>query len=143
MQAMGFVTPLIGGILIGAAASGLLLVNGRLAGISNIVGDLLPPKGRGARWRAAFVAGLLAGGGLLLFAYPETFRVPPRSLPLLALAGLLVGFGSRVSNGCTSGHGVCGLGRRSVRALAATVTFMLTGVLTVYLFDHVMRVTLR
>jgi uncharacterized membrane protein YedE/YeeE len=140
---MGFVTPLIGGILIGAAASGLLLFNGRLAGISNIVGDLLPPEGRGTRWRAAFVAGLLAGGVLLLFWYPESFHTPPRSLPLLAVAGLLVGFGSRVSNGCTSGHGVCGLGRRSGRALAATVTFMVTGMATVYLFEHLLRAGVR
>lgn len=139
MYAMAFVTPLIGGILIGAAASGLLLFNGRLAGISNIVGDLLPPRGGGVRWRAAFTAGLLAGGVLLLVAYPEAFRTPPRSLPVLAVAGLLVGFGARISNGCTSGHGVCGLARRSTRALAATVTFMATGVLTVYVFEHLVR----
>lgn len=142
MYAMAFVTPLLGGILIGAAASGLLLFNGRLAGISNIVGDLLPPTGRGARWRAAFTAGLLVGGVLLLVAQPDTFRTPARSLPALALAGLLVGLGARISNGCTSGHGVCGLARRSTRALAATVAFMSTGVLTVYFFEHVWRVAL-
>ena len=129
---------LVGGVLIGGAASGLLLFNGRIAGISNIVAGVLSPRPRDTLWRVCFLLGLLAGGVLLLVAYPAAFDVShPRSLPVLATAGLLVGLGTRISNGCTSGHGVCGLSRRSVRSLAATVTFMATGALTVYLMEHV------
>jgi uncharacterized membrane protein YedE/YeeE len=132
------VSGLIGGILIGTAATGLLFFNGRIAGISNICGALIPPSGEDAPWRLAFVAGLLAGGLVLLFVHPVALSVrPPVSLPVLALGGLLVGFGASVGNGCTSGHGVCGLGRRSVRSLSAVVTFMTTGAITVYLVNHV------
>ena len=132
------VSGLIGGILIGTAATGLLFFNGSIAGISNICGALIPPSGEDAPWRLAFVAGLLAGGLVLLFVHPVTLSVrPPVSLPVLALGGLLVGFGASVGNGCTSGHGVCGLGRRSVRSLSAVVTFMTTGAITVYLVNHV------
>jgi uncharacterized membrane protein YedE/YeeE len=133
------ISGLVGGILIGSAAAGLLFFNGRIAGISNIFGALIPPSGEDAPWRLAFVAGLLAGGVVLLFAYPVALSVrPPASLPVLAVAGLLVGFGASVSNGCTSGHGVCGLGRRSVRSLSAVVTFMTTGVVTVYVVNHLL-----
>jgi uncharacterized membrane protein YedE/YeeE len=139
MQSTSIVAPLFGGILIGSAASGLLLLNGRIAGISNIAAGLLPPWDADARWRFAFFLGLLTGGVLLAFAYPGAFSPPPRSLPVLAIAGLLVGLGTRIGRGCTSGHGVCGLARRSARSLAATVTFMAAGVITVYLFDHLLR----
>lgn len=135
---MTMLTPLIGGILIGSAASGLLFFNGRIAGISTIVAGLLPPRGADASWRAAFVAGLLVGGVLLLVVSPEAFGAPHRALPVLAVAGLLVGLGTRVGNGCTSGHGVCGVARRSVRSLAATATFMATGAATVYIVNHLL-----
>jgi uncharacterized protein len=137
---MEIVSGLLGGVLIGGAASGLLFFNGRIAGISNIASNLLPPSDEDAPWRLAFVAGLLTGGLLLLFAYPAAFSSrPPASLPVLAVAGLLVGFGASVGNGCTSGHGVCGLGRRSARSLSAVITFMATGAVTVYIVNHVLR----
>jgi uncharacterized protein len=140
MHPMEIVSGLLGGVLIGGAASGLLFFNGRIAGISNIFGNLLPPSGEDAPWRFAFVAGLLAGGLLLLFAYPVAFSTgPPASLPVLAIAGLLVGIGATVGNGCTSGHGVCGLGRRSARSLSAVITFMVTGAVTVYFVNHLSR----
>jgi uncharacterized protein len=140
MLPMKIVNGLLGGVLIGSAASGLLYFNGRIAGVSNIFGNLLPPSGEDALWRCAFVAGLLAGGLLLLFAYPAAFSTrSPASLPVLAVAGLLVGFGASVGNGCTSGHGVCGLARRSARSLFAVMTFMATGALTVYVVKHLLR----
>ena len=132
-------TALLGGALIGAAASGLLLFNGRIAGISGIVAGLLPPRGREGAWRLSFVLGLLAGGALLR-AVPGAFGGPhPRSLAVLGVAGMLVGLGTRISGGCTSGHGVCGLSRRSSRSLAATATFMATAGVTVFVFDHLLR----
>lgn len=123
---------LLGGILIGLATSVLLLFNGRIAGISGIVsGLLIPTKGETA-WRALFVAGLLLGGLLLLVVYPESLSAGAvRSPPSIAAAGLLVGFGTRLGSGCTSGHGVCGLSRLSVRSLVATVTFIVAGMVTV------------
>lgn len=131
---------LVGGLLIGCAASGLLFVNARLAGISGIVAGVLPPWQGEVRWRLAFLAGLLSGGVILLLSYPAALAgSSPRSSPLLAAAGLLVGLGARLSNGCTSGHGVCGLARRSTRGLLATITFMITGALTVLVVDHVLH----
>lgn len=125
---------LAGGILIGLAATGLLAFLGRIAGISGIVGGLLASVGgdRGeAPWRAAFVAGLVVGGALLATLHPAGFAMTiERSTAALAAAGFLVGFGSRMGNGCTSGHGVCGIARGSGRSIAATLTFMTTGALT-------------
>ena len=143
MDASSLVAPLAGGILIGLAASGLLLLNGRLAGISGIFGGVVALR-PDAPWRLAFVAGLLSSGAVLLLVRPEAFgSAPPASLPVLAVAGLLVGIGARVSNGCTSGHGVCGLARRSPRALIATLTFMATGALTVLVVRHVLPGVVR
>ncbi|HEY6562511.1 MAG TPA: YeeE/YedE thiosulfate transporter family protein [Polyangiaceae bacterium] len=120
---------LTGGALIGLAASLLLVLRGRVAGISGIVAGLfLGPLGE-AGWRALFVAGLLSAGGLAVWLAPERMGSSPRSLLMLAVAGLLVGLGTRLGNGCTSGHGVCGLSRLSVRSLIATATFMATGIL--------------
>jgi uncharacterized protein len=124
---------LVGGVLIGLAASLLLLLNGRVAGISSIFGGLLQraPGERG--WRLAFVGGLLAGGVALLALAPGVFpSEAPRHLGLLLLAGVLVGFGTRMSGGCTSGHGVCGLSRLSGRSLVAVLVFMATGAATVF-----------
>lgn len=130
---------LAGGLLIGIAAAGFLLLNGRLAGISGIVAGLFEtleasaPEGRSVR--ACFVAGLLAGGVVLLFAWPAAFEAidsAPRTVLRFALAGLIVGVGSRLGGGCTSGHGVCGLSLRSVRSFAATLTFMVAAMAVVF-----------
>jgi uncharacterized membrane protein YedE/YeeE len=131
------VSALAGGAMIGAAAALFLLLNGRIAGISGILGGLLAPPSRETGWRAAFVAGLVlapvAYAGLGGSLPPVTIGA---SFPLLILAGLLVGFGSRLGAGCTSGHGVCGIGRGSPRSLAATGTFMAVAVFTVLVMRH-------
>lgn len=124
------VSSLVGGALIGLAASLLLIASGRIAGISGIVSGLLVGNRGDRAWRAAFLAGLLAAGVALALASPSVVHPSPRSLVPLVVAGLLVGVGTRLGNGCTSGHGVCGLSRMSVRSLAATVTFVGTGMLT-------------
>ena len=125
---------LAGGVVIGLAASLLWLLGGRTAGVSGILGGVVPPLRAGWEWRALFLGGLLAGGVLLQFLAPSRLEVPPpRSLPVLAIAGLLVGFGTRLAGGCTSGHGVCGLSRLSRRSLVATVVFMLVAMITVTL----------
>jgi uncharacterized membrane protein YedE/YeeE len=129
----------IGGMLIGLSASALLLCDGKIAGISGIVGGLLSPVKNDTLWRAVFVAGLLSGGLLLRFFSPQVFAIGiTRSTGALILAGLLVGFGTRVGNGCTSGHGVCGISRLSPRSILATVTFMATGAATVYIINHLL-----
>ena len=128
---------LAGGMLIGLAAALLILFNGRIAGISGIVGGLLRPRSGDLGWRIAFLAGLI-GTPLL---YPMWQALPPVQIdagpPALIVAGLLVGVGVRYGAGCTSGHGVCGLSRLSPRSLAATCVFMAAGFLTVYLLRHV------
>ncbi|MDP6932360.1 MAG: YeeE/YedE family protein [Myxococcota bacterium] len=116
----------LGGALIGLSVSFLLLVNGRVAGISGILGSLLRPEDGG--WAPAFVGGLLAGGLVLLIGAPQVIAPPSgHSVPLLVVAGLLVGIGTRMGGGCTSGHGICGLTRLSGRSLVATCTFMAIG----------------
>ena len=130
---------LIGGALIGLAAVLLALFNGRIAGISGIVGALLPPYKIGDRaWQIAFVVGMLAAPVLYSFFAPVPAAPSPASWPVLVLAGLLVGFGTRLGSGCTSGHGVCGLSRLSVRSLVATLCFMATGFATVFVARHVL-----
>ena len=141
MSMTSLLPPLLGGALIGLSASFLLLANGRVAGISGVVGSLLAPVRGDIAWRVLFFGGLLTGGLLLAWLRPGSFA-PPESLStggvgLLVVAGLLVGFGSRLGNGCTSGHGVCGISRGSARSILATLTFMATGVLTVFLVRHV------
>ena len=124
---------LLGGVLIGCAAGLFLILNGRIAGISGIVAGILVPK-EGVPWRLAFVAGLLAGGlGLSLF-YPAAFPSEVDSDKLkLIVAGLLVGVGTRLGGGCTSGHGVCGIPRMSGRSFVATLSFMAAGMATVFI----------
>ena len=130
MVSIGWATG--GGVLIGISASLLLLFNGRVAGISGIVGGLLARQPGGTAWRALFVGGLLAGGAIAYAAMPGRFDASATpTMPLVAVAGLLVGVGTRIGSGCTSGHGVCGVSRFSRRSLAATLTFMATGGLTV------------
>jgi uncharacterized membrane protein YedE/YeeE len=137
---MDHFTPLAslsGGILIGLSASAMLLFNGKIAGISGILAGLLNPTKKDTAWRAAFVAGLLAGGFLLVLFSPQTFTIGiTRSTGAFALAGLLVGVGTRLGNGCTSGHGVCGISRLSPRSFVATVTFIISGAAAVYVINQ-------
>ena len=123
---------LAGGALIGLAATLLVLFNGRIAGISGVLGGLLKPARGDIAWRAAFVAGLVAAplAWVLLAALPRLHI--DAGLPTLIVAGLLVGIGTRYGSGCTSGHGVCGLSRGSLRSLAATATFMAAGFAVVF-----------
>jgi uncharacterized membrane protein YedE/YeeE len=127
---------LAGGVIIGVAAAMFALVNGRIAGVSGIVGGLLRPASPDIGWRAAFIGGLIAAP----IVYVGFARLPPividGSAPVLVLAGLLVGIGTRYGAGCTSGHGVCGLSRASPRSLVATVVFMMTGFATVLVTRH-------
>jgi len=129
---------LAGGACIGLAATGLLLFNGRVAGISGILGGLLGRDPAGQSWRLGFLGGLVVAGVVLAIPWPDAFSYTvPRSMPLLGVGGLLVGFGTRLGSGCTSGHGVCGLSRLSGRALAATLAFMGAGIATVFVLGLV------
>lgn len=122
---------LLGGAVIGLAVSVFLLASGRVAGISGILGGVLSPKPGDIAWRLAFLAGLLIVGVVAAVVDPTALAVSSSRGPLAMLAaGLVVGYGTRLGNGCTSGHAVCGLSRFSVRSLAATTTFMFTGMVT-------------
>ena len=126
---------LLGGIIIGITASGMLFFTGRVTGISGIVGGLINPSFLDKSWRLLFVLGLISGGILLRFYYPQAFEnISQASLVDYSIAGFLVGVGTLMGNGCTSGHGVCGLSRFSKRSFVSTVTFIATGVLSVFLF---------
>lgn len=128
---------LAGGVLIGMAAALFLLLNGRIAGISGVIGGLLRPARGDVAWRAAFVIGLIAAPAVYgLFGVLPAMRIDAQ-FGALILAGLLVGIGTRYGSGCTSGHGVCGLARLSPRSLVATGAFMGAGFATVYLTRHV------
>ena len=130
---------LAGGALIGVASAILLLFNGRIAGVTGIFSGVLVPRPGEVVWRLWFLGGLVAGGALLVAFLPGTVTFDlTRTLPAMALAGALVGFGARLGGGCTSGHGVCGTGRLVPRSILATLTFMLTGGLVVYLVNHVL-----
>jgi len=128
---------LAGGVLIGIAASLLILLTGRIAGVAGIIGGLLRPSEGDAGWRIAFAVGMVLAPLLFLV----TGALPPleigASYPLLIAGGLLVGLGTRYGSGCTSGHGVCGMARLSPRSIVATIAFMLAGFVTVYLVRHV------
>ena len=127
---------LAGGVLIGLAAAMFVLFNGRIAGISGIIGGLFRPKAGDLAWRVAFLAGILAAPWLFQVVGPlPAVEVEAGSVTLI-LAGLLVGVGTRYGAGCTSGHGVCGLSRLSPRSLVATVSFMLAGFVTVFVVRH-------
>jgi uncharacterized membrane protein YedE/YeeE len=141
-----FLVPLLGGVLVGLAVAALLLLNGRVAGISGIVSGLLGPLGSRRMspgefeewgWRALFVLGLVAGGAVARLVDPgASLGATSVRLPVLALAGALVGFGTRLAGGCTSGHGVCGVSRLSLRSIAATATFMAAAALVVFVVRH-------
>jgi uncharacterized protein len=127
---------LAGGLLIGLAAAMLVLLSGRIAGVSGIVGGLIALRRGDIAWRLAFVGGLLVAPLAMLF-YPMSPRIDA-GFGSLALAGLLVGLGTRYGSGCTSGHGVCGLSRLSPRSLVATGAFMAAGIATVFVTRHLL-----
>ena len=129
---------LAGGVLIGTAAGLFVLLNGRIAGISGVLGGLLRPAAGDVAWRIAFVAGLV--GAPLLYALVAVLPQPriAASYGALVVAGLLVGIGTRYGSGCTSGHGVCGLSRLSPRSLVATIVFMAAGFAVVFVIRHVL-----
>lgn len=129
-------TSLAGGVLIGLAVSILLLVNGRVLGISGIVAGLF--KSPRVSWRWCFVVGVFVAPWLYSMVGGDLPQPSPQSVPGIIVAGLLVGVGTRLGSGCTSGHGVCGLARLSGRSLAATVVFMVAGGATVYVMRHVL-----
>ncbi len=133
------IASLIGGIMIGLGASAMLLMEGRIAGISGIFAGLLRPIKGDLLWKLCFTAGLIAGGLMLKIALPAAFDFGiVRPYAALIAAGLLVGFGTRLGNGCTSGHGVCGISRLSARSMVATGTFMVSGAIVVFLVNHVL-----
>ena len=128
-----------GGILLGLASAAFILVNGRILGISGIVGGLLVPRLGDIGWRTAFLLGLAAAPFVSALLLPSGYMEAPRieaGFIAIAVAGLLVGFGTRYGSGCTSGHGVCGLSRLSPRSLVSTLTFMGLGFLVVYVMRH-------
>jgi uncharacterized membrane protein YedE/YeeE len=130
---------LSGGIILGVASALFILMNGRVLGISGILGGLLLPKAGDTFWRLAFLAGMFASPWIFNLLAPTEFITTPQidaDLVMLVIAGLLVGIGTRVGSGCTSGHGVCGLSRMSPRSLVATLSFMAAGFLTVYVVRH-------
>ena len=128
---------LVGGLMLGVATAILLLGIGRIAGISGIFSSLLKPK-RVEMWQVLFIAGLIVSPLLYRLVKPLPAIEVSASIPLLIAAGLLVGFGTRLGSGCTSGHGICGNARLSPRSMAATVTFMFFGILTVYIGRQVL-----
>ena len=132
---------LAGGILLGIGSAMFILVNGRILGISGIVGGLLAPKVRDASWRIAFLLGLFASPLAARLLFPSDWISVPRidaGWGTLVAAGLMVGLGTRYGAGCTSGHGVCGLARFSLRSLAATLIFLGVAILTTYVVRHVL-----
>ena len=132
---------LIGGLLIGASASLLLWLNGRIAGISGIVAGATVEPGGDRAWRWLLLAGLLGGAALAFWLVPGSLAFQSdMPWPVFLVAGLIVGFGTRLGSGCTSGHGVCGLARLSPRSLASVATFMATGILTVFVIRHLLGV---
>lgn len=131
---------LIGGLIIGLSASVFLLTHGRVAGISGIYGGILRRASSDRALRVAFIAGLLVAGVIVRFLYPAAFETSwSATLPTALVAGLLVGFGTQLGNGCTSGHGVCGISRFSARSIVATMTFMVAAIVTTFVFRHVIN----
>jgi uncharacterized membrane protein YedE/YeeE len=133
-------TSLAGGILLGVSSALFILLNGRILGISGIIGGLIPPKRSDSVWRLSFLAGIFLSPWIFKLAMPAALLTTPRidaNLALLVIAGLLVGCGTRYGSGCTSGHGVCGLARLSPRSLVATLSFMIAGFATVFVMRHI------
>lgn len=133
------VSAVIGGTMIGVASAILLIANGRIAGVSGILGRTLwPTQGDSRSWRIAFVLGLPLGAWVVSYPSGGLTTYIAASPGVLVLAGLLVGFGTQLGSGCTSGHGICGISRGSTRSTVATLTFMATGVLTVFIVRHLL-----
>ncbi len=132
---------LAGGALIGLSATMFWFLNGRVAGISGVFGDVVLGRAEARAPKGAFVAGMLVAAVLVGMLVPASFGASPRSIFTLGIAGLFVGVGTRMGNGCTSGHGVCGISRFSLRSIVATMTFMLVAGLTVLVVDHVWRIS--
>jgi uncharacterized membrane protein YedE/YeeE len=130
---------LFGGAAIGIAAAMLVLLTGRIAGVSGIIGGLMRPVRGDIAWRVAFIAGLFAAPALYQLVRQAPVPTIEATHAVVALAGLLVGLGTRYGSGCTSGHGVCGLGRLSPRSLVATVAFMVAAFATVFVVRHLLR----
>ena len=136
-------TSLAGGVLLGIASAMFILLNGRILGISGILGGLLPPRKGDSGWRISFLLGTMAAPLAMSWLLPGASSLLPAprldaSVVLVVVAGLLVGIGTRYASGCTSGHGVCGLSRLSARSLVATLSFMGAGFATVYVMRHVL-----
>lgn len=130
-----YILPLIGGAVIGVAISLMLFFNGRVTGVSGIVNGVLRKKDGDFAWRIAFTLGLVSGGFVLKFFYPQAFSNElEKSLPFISIAGVLVGFGTVMGGGCTSGHGICGISRLSLRSVVATLIFMSFGILSAVAF---------
>ena len=127
------INSLFGGLLIGVATSILILFNGKIAGISGIIGGLLRPKKNDVGWRVMFVMGLLISPILYSVFRPLPAITIDANMPMIVMAGILVGIGTRYASGCTSGHGVCGIARLSPRSILATISFILAGAVTVFL----------
>lgn len=129
-----FIYALIGGVIIAIAASLKMLFNGRVAGISGILGGIFNFTPGDVSWRSLFILGLIGSGVMMKFIAPQFFNYQiETSYPMLVIAGLFVGFGTRLGSGCTSGHGVCGIPRMSTRSILATCIFMATAIVTVFL----------
>lgn len=133
----GLATALGGGLVMGLASALLLVANGKILGISGVLGGALKVRRQDARWRWAFILGMLLGGGLLAVLMPGQFEnTVGRSTNAYLAAGTLVGIGTQLGSGCTSGHGICGIGRLSKRSVAATITFMISAGATVFVINH-------
>ena len=134
------VSALAGGALIGIAVTLLLLFNGRMAGVSGIMNGVFNSPREERNWRLAFLSGLMLGAVLFRLLLPDFMSLRhDYPLPLLAAGGFLVGFGTRMGSGCTSGHGICGIANLSLRSILATLTFMASGIFTVYIIRHVLE----
>jgi uncharacterized membrane protein YedE/YeeE len=134
------ISSLVGGVLIGLSAAALLFFNGKILGVSGIFGGLLHAKHGDTLWRVVFMAGLLFGGLLLGFIAPQTIEANINMpIGMVIIAGLLVGVGARLGNGCTSGHGICGVGRMAPRSLVATIVFLSSGIVTAVLCSGLIK----
>lgn len=133
---MNWQLPLLGGFLIGLSASLMLLFQGRITGISGILNNSINRPSQSQVWRYLFLGGMLIGGLIMSSSYPENIIFSERRIEFYILAGLLVGFGTTLGNGCTSGHGVCGISRLSKRSIVATLLFISFGILTTWIMRH-------
>jgi len=139
MESFTPIASTIGGVLIGIAAAGLLMFHGRIAGISGIAGGIFRREAGDISWRVMFLVGLFAAGVVWSFFFPQDYVVGiERSTAALIIAGLTVGIGTQLGSGCTSGHGVCGIGRLSKRSTVATISFMITAAMTVFVVNEVL-----